>query len=201
MTTTGLTTELILASASPRRAAFLDLLGVSYRVVPAGIDEVRKRDESPNNYVRRIALEKAEVVCARTQRSGPVLAADTAVAIEGALLGKPENFSAAAAMLSQLSGRWHEVYSGVALVQRTAEVIGVRTRVKFRKLTPVEIKAYWASGEPADKAGAYGIQGLGGAFVERIEGSYSNVVGLPLVETLELFARAGLRSVFSGPAD
>ena len=188
----GLATGLVLASASPRRAALLDQLGVTYTIDPADIDESERAHEVPNDYVRRIALDKAVTVCGRRDRREPVLGADTAVVIDDQIVGKPTDFADAAAILGALSGRWHEVFTGVALVHRTATVIAVRTRVKFRTLDDAEIATYWESGEPADKAGAYAIQGIGGAFVERIDGSYSNVVGLPLMETLELLTRAGI---------
>lgn len=184
--------ELVLASASPRRAALLDQLGVSYTIDPADIDERERVDEAPNDYVRRIALAKAETVCGRRGRVEPVLGADTAVVIDDRIVGKPADFTAAAVILGALSGRWHEVYTGVALVHRAASVIAVRTRVKFRALESAEIAAYWDTGEPCDKAGAYAIQGIAGAFVERIDGSYSNVVGLPLMETLDLLNRLGI---------
>lgn len=190
--TESTTGELVLASASPRRADLLDQLGVRYLVDPAGIDERERADEAPNDYVRRIALAKAETVCDRRGRVEPVIGADTAVVIDERIVGKPADFTAAAAMLGALSGRWHEVYTGVALVHRAASVIAVRTRVKFRVLQSTEIAAYWDTGEPCDKAGAYAIQGIGGAFVERIDGSYSNVVGLPLMETVQLLNRAGI---------
>lgn len=190
--TESTTGELVLASASPRRADLLDQLGVRYLVDPADIDERERADEAPNDYVRRIALAKAETVCDRRGRVEPVIGADTAVVIDERIVGKPADFTAAAAMLGALSGRWHEVYTGVALVHRAASVIAVRTRVKFRVLQSTEIAAYWDTGEPCDKAGAYAIQGIGGAFVERIDGSYSNVVGLPLMETVQLLNRAGI---------
>ena len=188
----GSATGLVLASASPRRAALLDQLGVVYSIDPADIDERERAHEAPNDYVRRIALDKAETVCGRRGRAEPVLGADTAVVIDDRIVGKPADFADAAAILGALSGRWHEVFTGVALVHRAASVIAVRTRVKFRALDSTEIATYWDTGEPADKAGAYAIQGIGGAFVERIDGSYSNVVGLPLMETLDLLTRAGI---------
>jgi len=193
--------DLLLASASPRRAEILRLMGVSFRVVPARIDESVVSREEPAIYVRRIALSKAETVSARTGRAQPVLAADTAVVIDDLILGKPDGPQSAGAMLERLSGRWHDVYSGVAITHRNAEVVNVRTRVKFRSIEAHEIQAYWSSGEPLDKAGGYAIQGLGGAFVERIDGSYSNVVGLPLVETLALLDKYGVGHVLDRGAD
>lgn len=192
---------LVLASASPRRAALLDQLGVTYTVEPADIDERERARETPNDYVRRVALEKAETVCDRRGRTEPVLGADTAVVIDDRIMGKPADYTDAAAILGALSGRWHEVFTGVALVHRTASVIAVRSRVKFRVLENSEIAAYWDTGEPADKAGAYAIQGIGGAFIERIDGSYSNVVGLPLMETLALLTRAGISHALSQATD
>ncbi len=178
--------DLVLASASPRRNEILQQLGVAFSVVPAEIDESPKTEEAPDVYVRRLALYKAEAVSAKHRHSIPVLAADTTVTIDRLILGKPCAIEQAREMLSRLSGRWHEVHSGLAIMHRGVTVKSVRTRVKFRDIEPVEIDRYWESGEPQDKAGAYAIQGLGGAFVERIDGSYSNVVGLPMVETIAL---------------
>lgn len=194
------TRELVLASASPRRAALLDQLGVRYTIDPADVDERERAEEAPNDYVRRIALTKAETVCGRRGRAEPVLGADTAVVIDDRIIGKPADYTEAAAILGALSGRWHEVYTGVALVHRAASIIAVRTRVKFRVLEQAEIAAYWDTGEPCDKAGAYAIQGIAGAFVERIDGSYSNVVGLPLMETLTMLARIGISSALTKTA-
>ncbi len=188
--------DLILASASPRRAKFLRELSVSFSIIAAEIDESVARKEAPNEYVRRIALYKAETVSVKCTRSVPVLAADTVVAIDDMILGKPGGIEEARQMLARMSGRWHEVYSGVAIMHRAATVLSVRTRVKFRAIAAREVDRYWASGEPQDKAGAYGIQGLGGAFVERIDGSYSNVVGLPLTETLALLDKYKVGHVF-----
>ena len=189
--------NLILASASPRRAEILQQLGVSFSVIPADIDESTKATELPNVYVRRIALYKAETICAANGRAFPVLAADTAVAIDDLILGKPAAIEHAREMLGRLSGRWHEVYSGLAIMHRDVTVISVRTRVKFRHIERHEIDRYWDSGEPHDKAGAYAIQGIGGGFVECIDGSYSNVVGLPMVETLSLLDKYAIRHLFS----
>lgn len=189
--------DLILASASRRRAEILSRMGVSYHVIAAHVDERATPDEKPSVYVQRIALDKAEAVIANQARSTPVLAADTAVVADECILGKPASMEDASSMLKRLSGCWHEVYTGVAIVHRKATVICVRTRVKFRPIVEHEIAVYWASGEPQDKAGGYAIQGLGGAFVERIDGSYSNVVGLPLSETLSLLDDYGVAHVFA----
>jgi septum formation protein len=189
--------SLLLASASPRRLVLLRQIGVTFIVVPAHIDESHPPTERPNDYVRRMAFEKAETVRANGEHRYPVLGADTIVTIDDLILGKPTNMEHAREMLQRLSGRWHEVLSGVAIVADRSAVISVRTRVKFRHIRPGEIAAYWASGEPQDKAGSYAIQGIGGVFVERIDGSYSNVVGLPLVETATLLDDFSIPRIFA----
>ncbi|HCU90065.1 MAG TPA: septum formation protein Maf [Gammaproteobacteria bacterium] len=182
--------DLVLASTSPRRADILKRLGVSFLIVFVEIDESHSRGETPCNYVRRLALRKAEIAASMEyQPRTPVLAADTTVVIDGFILGKPSGLEQAREMLSRLSGRWHDVYSGLAMMQESSKTISVRTRVKFRSIKAAEIGRYWDTGEPRDKAGAYGIQGLGGAFVEKIDGSYSNVVGLPMAETIVLLEK------------
>lgn len=184
---------LILASASPRRRELLEQAGVVFRVQPADVDETPANGEAPDLYVLRMAREKA-LACQRLPGNGGslVLGADTSVVLDGAIMGKPSSSDEARAMLQRLSGRAHEVMSGVALAGPTAvrERV-VTTRVVFRRLEDVEIDAYLDSGEPFDKAGAYGIQGLGGVFVTSLEGSYSAVVGLPLEATADLLAQAG----------
>lgn len=186
---------LYLASASPRRQELLRQIGVSFKVHPAHIDETPKPAEPAADFVRRMACEKAQVV--RVQLDDPralVLAADTDVILDAEILGKPTNQAAAAATLRRLSGRDHEVLSAVALVGPTGLDWRLNhSRVWFRPLSEAEIAAYWTSGEPADKAGGYAIQGLGAVFVERLEGSYSGVMGLPLLETAQLLEHAGLR--------
>ncbi|MFT4580678.1 MAG: septum formation protein [Gammaproteobacteria bacterium] len=189
--------NLLLASASPRRLDLLQQIGVVFLVVPAHIDESHRVNERPSDYVRRMALEKAETVRATSEHRCPVLGADTTVSIDNLILGKPTSIEHAREMLQRLSGRWHEVLSGVAIIEDRAAVISVRTRVKFRQIAAGEIESYWASGEPHDKAGAYAIQGIGGAFVERIDGSYSNVVGLPMVETTTLLDDFAIRRQFA----
>lgn len=191
---------LYLASRSPRRAEFLRTLGVDFAVVDVDVDETPRAHESPAAYVLRLAQEKATSGCARTARSRPVLAADTTVVCDEEILGKPRDAADSRRMLSLLSGRWHIVTTGVALAAEDCTAICVQTRVLFRALTAREIDWYWASGEPADKAGAYGIQGLGGAFVTRLDGSYSNVVGLPLAETVQLLDAGGIVHALSAPA-
>ena len=194
-TTRGAPAALLLASRSPRRAELLRTLGVAFRVIDVEVDETTRVGEAPVDYVRRLARDKAVAGQAVAgDASLPVLAADTTVVLDGAILGKPLDDADARAMLARLAGRTHEVLTGVAVIDARGwlDDAVVATRVSFRALSPAEIAAYVASGEPADKAGAYGIQGLGGALVERIDGSYSNVVGLPLVETLALLDAAGV---------
>ncbi len=178
--------RLILASASPRRRQLLAQLGIKAHVQPAVIDERWLPPESPECYVLRLAQAKARQVAQLTAER-PVLAADTAVVIDHQILGKPANAQEAAAMLQRLAGRWHQVLTGVVVIgSDVSQQTCVSTRVLLCPITPAEAAAYWASGEPSDKAGGYAIQGLGAVFVERIEGSYSNVVGLPLFETARL---------------
>lgn len=203
---------LCLASASPRRSDLLRQIGVPHCIQPADLDESARPDEAPGDYVLRLAREKAQAVRAARAADGaaalPVLGADTTVAIDGLVLGKPQDAAALAAMLARLSGREHEVFSAVALLLPDAGAVAAppaatalsRTRVRFRRITPAEAAAYWASGEPQDKAGGYAIQGLGAVFVESIAGSFSGVVGLPLAETAALLQAAGLPAGPSGAA-
>lgn len=181
---------LILASASPRRKELLAQICSAFDVVPADIDETPLPNERPSDHVLRLARSKALAVSSDNPNS-LVLASDTIVVVEGEILGKPVDDQDAARMLGLLSGRAHQVMTAIAIANGAycdAEV--VTTKVWFRELSPQDIADYWASGEPADKAGAYGIQGLGGRFVEKIHGSYSAVVGLPLVQTERLLQRA-----------
>ena len=182
-------TDLYLASGSPRRHELLTQLGVSFERIIPGVEEQRHPQESAQQYVVRLAREKAQAGVALTARDLPVLGADTIVIVNGEVLEKPRDTYHAAAMLRQLSGQTHQVMTAVALAdsQRVLERLVV-TDVTFKVLAEREIDAYIARGEPMDKAGAYGIQGLGGCFVRRINGSYYAVVGLPLVETGELIS-------------
>lgn len=182
---------LILASSSPRRSSLLTELGVRFRAVSPDVDETRLDGESPRRYVRRVALDKARAVASQHSTAW-VLAADTTVALGTRILGKPSGPQQARAMLRELSGRSHRVYSGIALVhvhKSRARTAVSSTRVVFRELTESEIRWYVETGEPLDKAGAYGAQGKGGLLVERYEGSFTNVVGLPL-EKLHALWRA-----------
>ncbi|WP_421506534.1 Maf family protein [Erwinia rhapontici] len=181
--------SLYLASGSPRRRELLTQLGLSFERLSNDVEERRHPGETAEQYVRRLARDKALAGVAVADLDLPVLGADTLVVLNNHVLEKPADADAAAAMLAMLSGKTHEVMTAVALAdrQRILECLVV-TEVTFRTLTPEDIAGYVASGEPMDKAGAYGIQGLGGNFVRKINGSYHAVVGLPLVETAELFS-------------
>jgi septum formation protein len=194
-----------LASKSPRRQELLRQIGVPFHLLPpddhvaAEALEEALPGESPSVYVRRVVLAKLESALARLAASdlplAPVLAADTTVAIGGTMLGKPADPQEAAQMLRRLSGRTHRVLTAVALASASRRRICVNvSRVYFARLTPTEIARYVASGEPFDKAGGYGIQGAAGAFVRRIEGSYSGIMGLPLHETSRLLRGVLVRS-------
>lgn len=190
---------LLLASRSPRRAELLGLLGVRFERLDVEIDESTRPGEAPQAYVLRVALGKA---AAAGHPDRAVLAADTCVSCDGALFGKPADHAAARAMLRRLAGRWHDVHTAVVVraAGQAPSTAVVATRVEFVAFDDAVIDRYWASGEPADKAGAYGIQGLGGALVRRIEGSYGAVVGLPLAETAALLRNAGIGHALA-PAD
>ena len=181
--------SLSLASGSPRRQELLTQLGLSFEKVVPGIEELRRPHESAQQYVGRLAREKAQAGVALTAHDLPVLGADTIVILNGEVLEKPRDAAHAAVMLRMLSGNTHQVMTAVALAdsQHTLDCLVV-TEVTFRTLSDDDITHYVASGEPLDKAGAYGIQGLGGCFVRKINGSYHAVVGLPLVETYELLS-------------
>jgi septum formation protein len=183
---------LVLASASPRRQALLAQLGILFQVDPADVDESPEPRESPRTYVMRLAQHKAETVSARHPGS-LVLGADTTVALEGEVLGKPKDEAEARAMLSRLVGRTHRVLTAVATAGSRRAVDVVQTDVTFAHASLEALAFYAKSGEPLDKAGAYGLQGLGGFLVETISGSHSNVIGLPLWETLALLQQGGVR--------
>ena len=184
-------TRLVLASASPRRRELLGQLGLRFDVVPADIDESPRAGEEPRDYVLRLAREKAAAVAAD---DAVVIAADTTVAIDGLILGKPADLDDAREMLRSLAGREHDVHTGVAVRVRERTAIAVETtRVTFAPLDASAIEWYLSTGEPFDKAGAYAIQGAGGALVERIDGSASNVVGLPLTLVVALARELGVR--------
>ena len=187
--------DVYLASASPRRRELLAQIGVRYTLISCDIPEIPLDGESPQNFVLRMAVEKAQAGKGIVGDTGqkPVLGADTAVVVDNEILGKPRDRQHALSMLQQLSGRRHEVISAVALITDKVETRISSSQVSFRSLAKSEIEAYWASGEPQDKAGAYGIQGKAAIFIDRLEGSYSAVMGLPLFETADLLQAAGIR--------
>lgn len=189
-----------LASKSPRRRQLLEQFGVPYRVVEVNVDESHRKGEAPDDYVCRLALEKARhgwIALDETVRA-PVLGADTVVVIDGEILGQPADAKTAGNMLARLSGHTHEVLTAVTLVNEKQRTRLSRSLVTLRSLTPAERAAYCATGEPLDKAGAYAIQGRGAAFVQKLEGSYSGVMGLPLYETAELLSKVGIHVFDTG---
>lgn len=192
---------IVLASASPRRSALLTQIGIAHQVLPSGIDERRCAGETLEQCVLRLAEQKAQQVLASSATRLPVLGADTIVALDGELLGKPADRHAALEMLARLSGRTHTVLSAVAVATRGGVRSALsRSAVRLRPTTPAERSAYWDSGEPHDKAGAYAIQGLGAVFIEELCGSYSGVMGLPLFETACLLGEVGV-TVWASPQD
>lgn len=189
--------SICLASASPRRGELLRQIGVTYVVQPADLDEDEHPGEPPAEYVERLARSKAEWVWQSRRQAGletlPVLGADTTVTVDGLVLGKPVDEAALLTTFARLSGREHEVLSAVALVSDTGTRSRLSyTRVRFRVVTADEVRRYWATGEPRDKAGGYAIQGYGAVFIEHIAGSYSGVMGLPLAETAQLLVAVGV---------
>lgn len=189
--------DFVLASASPRRRDLLEQIGARFAVAPVDVDETPRVDEHPAHYVTRLARFKAATL-ACTIGNLPVLGADTTVALANYPMGKPGDEEQCVEMLMALSGTTHSVYTAVAMtLGDSMESRLSETRVRFRQLHPDECRAYWCSGEPADKAGGYAIQGLGAVFVESIEGSYSGVVGLPLAQTWELLQLFGIPCWYS----
>ncbi|NGP53314.1 Maf family protein [Thioalkalivibrio sp. XN8] len=192
--------QLVLASASPRRLELLSAFGLHLQVDPVDIDERPAPGEKPAALAQRLAEAKAAAAASR-HPGRVVLAADTVVAADGAVLGKPADAAEAGAMLRRLAGRRHEVYTAVAARRDAAAAVRLsRSEVDFRALAASEIDAYVATGEPLDKAGAYGIQGCAAIFVTRLCGSYSGVVGLPLAETAELLQEFGIELLRCGAA-
>jgi septum formation protein len=191
----SLRTPLVLASSSPRRREILTTLGLPHLVEGSGIPEQRAPGEVPVAYARRLAAAKATDVATRFAEGVAVLGADTIVVVDGDVLEKAASHDEAAAMVARLAGRTHEVVTAVALVQRPAGLVAelqTTTRVTFRALSADEIARYAASGDGDGKAGAYAVQGLGAGLVARIDGSYTNVVGLPATEVLALLRDAGV---------
>jgi septum formation protein len=190
--------RVILASSSPRRHELLNLIGIAHEVHPSNVDETPVEGESPTAHAERLALAKASAV-ARVEGDAIVLSADTVVVVDGDTLGKPRDAQQAQAMLRQLSGRTHTVVTAVAAAHGPTAYSDVeQVAVSFRPLTTSEISAYIATGEPLDKAGAYGIQGYGATIVERIDGDYFAVMGLAIVRLLRLCARLGFDYRFDG---
>ncbi|MEI7840239.1 MAG: Maf family protein [Methylococcaceae bacterium] len=184
--------QIILASASPRRHELLNQINVRHFVQTVEIDETPFFNEAPTNYVQRLATEKAAACVQKFNPKIPVLAADTAVVLGDKIMGKPTNENDALTMLRLLSGRTHQVFTAIALVGRDNHAAISITDVTFKNLSETELRAYWRSGEPLDKAGSYAIQGQGSLFIEHINGSFSGVMGLPLFETAQLLAREGI---------
>jgi septum formation protein len=182
---------LILASASPRRRELLAQIGLEFEVIPAHIDETRRAGEDPAAYVQRLALEKAQAIYA-THPDCFVLGADTTVEVEGHALEKPSDRADAEHMLRALAGRVHHVHTGIALLSPKAKRVHLETTsVTFNAIEEAELTHYLDSGEPYDKAGAYGIQGYAARWIPRIDGDYFNVVGLPLAATVRLLHELG----------
>lgn len=185
--------KIVLASTSPRRAELLKQIGVEFELASGNVPERPHPDEAPADYITRLARAKV-IAVSRERETGLIIGADTVVVLDGQLLGKPEDEADAERMLRSLSGRWHAVMTGVALydVATGQEVADFdKTLVRFARLSNQEIEWYVKTGEPMDKAGAYGIQGLGGLFVDEIAGNYYNVVGLPLPLVYRLARRLG----------
>lgn len=185
---------LYLASQSPRRYELLTLLGVPFKRFHVDVDESVILNETPKDYIYRVVQLKKEAALQKVSKEDFVLVADTIVVYQDMILGKPKNFQDAKAMLMMLSGQTHQVYTCICLAQKDNEkLITNISDVTFREITEKEIKAYWQSGEPKDKAGAYGIQGLGSIFIKSIHGSHSAIMGLPLFETAALLEAFGFR--------
>ncbi|NND81163.1 MAG: septum formation inhibitor Maf [Gammaproteobacteria bacterium] len=184
--------ELVLASASPRRRELLSQMGVVFSVQPVDIDESRRGTETAAQMVQRLALEKASVVARQARDAVAVLAADTIVTQNDQVFGKPQGRQQAQAMWRQLAATKHQVLTAVALIYQDSELQRlVSTEVSFGPISTAQMARYWDTGEPGDKAGGYAIQGLASAWVTGIEGSYSNVVGLPLFEVNDLLRTVG----------
>jgi septum formation protein len=186
--------KIYLASASPRRRDLLSHYGLEFEALPSNLLEVHRKNEAPVDYVTRVAHDKAEFVAKLVKERGlpeyPVLGADTEVVLDGEILGKPGGRDHGMDMLRRLSGRTHEVLSAISVLDRGKEYTALNTSlVTFTSITEEEIAQYWESGEPADKAGAYAIQGRAGGFITKLEGSYSAVMGLPLYELAEIMKK------------
>jgi septum formation protein len=193
--------KIILPSSSPRRKELLEKLGLRFEVIPSLIDEIPLPDESPANFVLRASTEKALSVCRNLDSDSVVIGADTIVVIDGEILGKPKDEEEAITMLGKIAGKEHRVITGFSIVKPEAEILYrkfVESEVKIKTLAPWEIEGYIKTGEPMDKAGAYGAQGIGAFMIEEIHGSYTNIVGLPLAQVIEVLTRLGVLKVFGG---
>lgn len=192
--------KIILASSSPRRRELLQSVGINFRVIKPTSDEDINPGESPEDYTLRLSREKALSVAQDCEEGVYVIGADTTVVIDGEILVKPENEADARSMLLKLSGKEHRVLTAFSILKASSEVLHsevVETRVEVKNLAAHEIQGYIMTGEPMDKAGAYGIQGIGAFMIKGISGSYTNVVGLPLVELLEALKSQGIFNIFS----
>lgn len=182
--------KIVLASASPRRKQLLEQLGWQVLCHPVDIDETPNTNEPAPRYCERMALEKAERAMESIETQLPIVTADTTVVFQGEILGKPENESAALAMLNKLSAQQHQVFTAVTVTYQGSVLSALnQNTVKFTKINEAQIRAYVATGEPMDKAGSYGIQGMAAMWVEQIQGSYSGIMGLPLFETSQLIKK------------
>lgn len=185
----GKMAHIVLASSSPRRKELLQQLGLDFEIYSPNIDESVHENELVHHYVERLAREKAQTVL-KLFPEAIVIAADTSLGLDGQIIGKPESKNHAFEIWKQLSGRWHDVFSGlcVATQQQMLSQV-VQTQVEFQRLTTQDMEDYWTTGEPVGKAGGYAIQGIASQYIPQIQGSYSNVVGLPLYEFAQLFKR------------
>ena len=190
-----MTAQIILASNSPRRTELLTQLGVNHQVYAVDIDETPFKNESPLDYVQRVAAEKSAACLRLNQTQYPILAADTAVVMNNQIMGKPRDQQHAAQMLRCLSGQTHQVYSAISFRGKKHWQRVNITEVTFRSIQTFEMVAYWNTGEPKDKAGGYAIQGQGSIFIEFIKGSFSGVMGLPLFETAEILTKQGIKII------
>jgi len=184
--------EITLASASPRRAELLDQIQVTYKILPVNIDESPLPDESAEQFITRLAIEKAQTGF-QNMPGQPALGSDTVVVIGDKILGKPDNQQHAKEMLELLSGNIHQVMTAVAICnEKELHCLVSKSEVEFEEINDQQILAYWETGEPVDKAGSYGIQGIAAQFIKNIKGSYSGIMGLPLYETTKLLKRVGI---------
>lgn len=191
--------KIILASSSPRRKELLEKLGLRFEVIPSLIDEIPLPDESPEDFALRTSTEKALNVSRNLDDHSVVIGVDTIVLIDGEILGKPKNKKEAITMLEKIAGKEHRVITGFSIVKPKTEILHrefVESRVKIKTLAPWELEGYIKTGESMDKAGAYGAQGIGAFMIEEIHGSYTNVVGLPLAQVIDVLTRLGVLKLF-----